>query len=133
MGKKILEQKIEKNGILFKSIKKLREFPWPSSAERVLAIYPMEHRYLLCSSNPWVNGGFLPEGAEGALGGLYMLGVLIPGLAVFVRRMHDTGRSGWRFFLNLVPFGAIVVIVFLAQDSNPEANKFGENPKKSAA
>ena len=75
--------------------------------------------------------GFLPEGAEGALGGLYMLVVLIPGLAVFVRRMHDTGRSGWWFFLNFVPFGAIVVIVFLAQDSNPDTNKFGENPKRS--
>ncbi|MDB4607808.1 DUF805 domain-containing protein [bacterium] len=77
-------------------------------------------------------GGFLPEGAEVALGGLYMLAVFIPGLAVFVRRMHDTGRSGWWFLLNFVPFGAIVVIVFLAQDSNPDANKYGENPKKSA-
>ncbi|MDB4574874.1 DUF805 domain-containing protein, partial [Akkermansiaceae bacterium] len=62
----------------------------------------------------------------------YMLAVFIPGLAVFVRRMHDTGRSGWWFLLNFVPFGAIVVIVFLAQDSNPDANKYGENPKKSA-
>ena len=76
--------------------------------------------------------GFFPEGTEGALGGLYMLAVFIPGLAVFVRRMHDTGRSGWWFLLNVVPFGAIVVIVFLAQDSNPDANKYGENPKKSA-
>jgi hypothetical protein len=41
--------------------------------------------------------------------------------------------SGWRFLLILAPFGAIVVIVFLAQDSNHEAKNFGEDPKKSAA
>jgi hypothetical protein len=61
-GEKNLEQKIEKNEILFKRIKKLREFQWPSSAERVLAIYPMEYRYLLCASYPWGNGGLSSRG-----------------------------------------------------------------------
>jgi uncharacterized membrane protein YhaH (DUF805 family) len=75
--------------------------------------------------------GFLPGGAEGVFGAFYMVGVLIPALAVSVRRLHDTGRSGWWFLLNFVPFGAIVVLVFLVQDSNPASNKFGKNPKRS--
>jgi len=77
--------------------------------------------------------GFLPEGGEGVFGSLYMVGVLIPALAVFVRRLHDTGRSGWWFLLNFVPFGVIVVFVFLVEDSNPDSNKFGKNPKRSVA
>jgi uncharacterized membrane protein YhaH (DUF805 family) len=76
-----------------------------------------------------------PGGAEGVFVfvAFYMVGVLIPALAVSVRRLHDTGRSGWWFLLNFVPFGAIVVLVFLVQDSNPASNKFGENPKRSVA
>jgi uncharacterized membrane protein YhaH (DUF805 family) len=74
-----------------------------------------------------------PGGAEGVFVfvAFYMVGVLIPALAVSVRRLHDTGRSGWWFLLNFVPFGAIVVLVFLVQDSNPASNKFGKNPKRS--
>ena len=75
--------------------------------------------------------GFLPGGAEGVFGAFYMVGVLIPALAVSVRRLHDTGRSGWWLLLYFVPFGAIVVLVFLVQDSNPASNKFGKNPKRS--
>ena len=48
-------------------------------------------------------------------------------------KCSNYSASGWRFLLNHTPFGAIVVIIFLAQDSNPEAKNFGENPKKSAA
>ncbi|HXA58744.1 MAG TPA: DUF805 domain-containing protein, partial [Streptosporangiaceae bacterium] len=51
------------------------------------------------------------------LGGIYGLAVLIPGLAVAVRRLHDTGRSGWWLLIGLVPLiGAIVLIVFMATD-----------------
>jgi|TARA_B110000037_G_scaffold54632_1_gene66937 uncharacterized membrane protein YhaH (DUF805 family) len=74
-----------------------------------------------------------PRGAEGVFVfvAFYMVGVLIPALAVSVRRLHDTGRSGWWLLLYFVPFGAIVVLVFLVQDSNPASNKFGKNPKRS--
>ena len=74
-----------------------------------------------------------PGGAEGVFVfvAFYMVGVLIPALAVSVRRLHDTGRSGWWLLLYFVPFGAIVVLVFLVQDSNPASNKFGKNPKRS--
>lgn len=63
---------------------------------------------------------------------LYSLAVFIPSLAVGVRRLHDTGRSGWWLLISLVPvIGIIVLIVFLAQDSQPGINQYGENPKGS--
>lgn len=67
------------------------------------------------------------------LSGLYSLAVFIPGIAVGVRRLHDTGRSGWWMLINLVPFlGFIVFIVFVVQDSQPGENPYGPNPKAAA-
>jgi uncharacterized membrane protein YhaH (DUF805 family) len=63
------------------------------------------------------------------LSGLYGLFVLIPGLAVSVRRLHDGGHTGWWWLINLVPFGFIVFLVFAVQDSQPGDNKYGPNPK----
>jgi uncharacterized membrane protein YhaH (DUF805 family) len=66
----------------------------------------------------------------GTLSSLYGLAVLIPSIAVAVRRLHDTGRSGWWWLISLVPFiGIIVLLVFAAQDSQPSNNKYGVNPK----
>lgn len=68
-----------------------------------------------------------------ALHVLYSLAVLVPCLAVSVRRLHDTNRSGWWLLLALIPLiGAIVLIVFYAQDSDPGENQFGPNPKIAA-
>ncbi len=58
------------------------------------------------------------------------LGLLVPTLAVSVRRLHDTGRSGWWMLLSLVPFGGIVLIVFDCLDSEPGPNRFGPSPKQ---
>jgi uncharacterized membrane protein YhaH (DUF805 family) len=58
------------------------------------------------------------------------LAVFIPSLAVSSRRLHDTNRSLWWIFICLIPvIGAIIMIVFLAQDSQPGDNKYGPNPK----
>jgi uncharacterized membrane protein YhaH (DUF805 family) len=58
------------------------------------------------------------------------LALLLPGLAVTVRRLHDTGRTGWWWWILLVPLaGAIVMLVFLCQDSQHGPNKYGESPK----
>lgn len=60
----------------------------------------------------------------------YCLATFLPGLAVFVRRMHDTGRSGWWFLLMFIPLvGAIVVLVFLCTEGQPGDNKYGPDPK----
>ncbi|EFE76041.1 DUF805 domain-containing protein [Streptomyces filamentosus] len=61
---------------------------------------------------------------------IYSVAVIIPALAVAVRRLHDTGRSGWWLLIALVPLvGAIVLIVFLASEGKPETNEHGVNPK----
>ena len=66
----------------------------------------------------------------GLLGCLYTLAVLIPAIAVSVRRLHDTGRSGWWLLLALIPIvGGIVLLVFMVFDSEPGENKYGPSPK----
>jgi uncharacterized membrane protein YhaH (DUF805 family) len=60
----------------------------------------------------------------------FSLLVLIPSLAVSVRRLHDVGMSGWWVLLNLVPFGSLVVMGFSLQDSQSGDNKYGPNPNE---
>lgn len=61
---------------------------------------------------------------------LASLAFVVPGLAVAVRRLHDIGKSGWNFLFALIPIvGWILVIVWLATDSQYGANKWGPNPK----
>ncbi len=80
--------------------------------------------------------GFLEGlvGSFGVLAMLYNLAVLIPGIAVSVRRLHDTDRSGWWLIIGFVPLiGAIVLLVFMLQDSKPGQNQYGANPKEAIA
>ena len=61
---------------------------------------------------------------------IYGLVWLLPGLAVSVRRLHDIGKSGWNLLWILLPIvGAIMLIYWCCQDSQPEENKWGANPK----
>jgi uncharacterized membrane protein YhaH (DUF805 family) len=64
-----------------------------------------------------------------AILGLGYLGIIIPGLAVTVRRLHDTNKSGWFLLLSVIPFGSIVLLVFYCTDSDRGPNKFGPSPK----
>jgi uncharacterized membrane protein YhaH (DUF805 family) len=69
-------------------------------------------------------------GIDGFLRAIYSLAVLVPSLAVVVRRLHDTNRNGWWFLIGLVPIvGIFVLLYFLVQDSQAESNQYGENPK----
>ncbi len=62
---------------------------------------------------------------------LYALAVLIPGLAVTVRRLHDVGKSGWMLLVLLIPLiGAIWILILEVTDSNPGENQYGQNPKE---
>ncbi|MCD4688933.1 MAG: DUF805 domain-containing protein, partial [Desulfuromonadaceae bacterium] len=78
--------------------------------------------------------GILGMGGEGGLGLLsilYTLAVLMPALGVSVRRLHDTGRSGWWLLISLVPLvGGIVLLVFMVLDSQAGTNQYGPNPKE---
>ena len=80
-----------------------------------------------------ITGSFSAEAGMGLLGGILTLALLIPSIAVGVRRLHDTGRSGWWLLIVLVPLvGAIILLVFTVQDSAPGENAYGRNPKVSA-
>jgi uncharacterized membrane protein YhaH (DUF805 family) len=64
---------------------------------------------------------------------LYSLAMLIPSLAVEIRRLHDVGKSGWWLFISLIPLiGAIWLFVLLVTDSQPGENQYGPNPKEVA-
>lgn len=81
-----------------------------------------------------VTGSFSAELGMGLLGGIYMLAVLIPSIAVGVRRLHDTDRTGWWLLIVLIPLiGPIVFIIFAVQDSKAEENQYGPNPKSAEA
>lgn len=83
--------------------------------------------------NSIVSFGFLIIDAllsTGFLSFLYGLAVLLPSIAVTVRRLHDTDRSGWWILITLIPIvGAIVLFVFMLFDGTRGANRFGEDPK----
>lgn len=60
---------------------------------------------------------------------IFVLAMLVPSISIAARRLHDTGRTGWWQLIGLIPLiGAIVLIVFLVQDSHEE-NQYGPNPK----
>ncbi|WP_159567754.1 DUF805 domain-containing protein [Budvicia diplopodorum] len=61
--------------------------------------------------------------------GIYYLGIIVPSLAVSVRRLHDTDRSGWWLLLALVPFGGLVIFVFTVLEGTNGPNRFGPSPK----
>jgi uncharacterized membrane protein YhaH (DUF805 family) len=61
---------------------------------------------------------------------LYWLAVLVPGLAVCVRRLHDIDKSGWFILVSLIPaVGGIILLVLVCLDGTPGDNRFGPSPK----
>ena len=79
-----------------------------------------------------ITGTYSSELGFGLLGGLFLLAILIQSIAVGVRRLHDTGRSGWWLLLNLIPLvGPIIVLVLMALDGQSGDNAYGPNPKQA--
>ena len=77
-----------------------------------------------------VSGTFDAASGWGLLSGIYTLAVLIPSLAVSVRRLHDRDKSGWWLLLALIPLiGAIVLLVWFVMEGEPGENRFGPDPK----
>lgn len=77
-----------------------------------------------------LTGSFNPETGYGLLSSIYTLAVLIPSIAVGVRRLHDTGRSGWWLLIALIPLiGALILLYFLICSGDGESNEYGSDPK----
>jgi len=70
------------------------------------------------------------EAQQGILSSIYSLAVLIPLIAMSVRRLHDIGKSGWWLLIGMVPaIGVILLFVWYCLDSQATANPYGPNPK----
>ncbi|TWH99990.1 uncharacterized membrane protein YhaH (DUF805 family) [Luteimonas cucumeris] len=75
-------------------------------------------------------GTYDEQYGAGLIGGLYALAVLIPGIAVSVRRLHDRNKSGWWLLIGFVPLiGAIVLLVWFVIAGDQGSNRFGADPK----
>lgn len=65
---------------------------------------------------------------------LYALAIAIPSSAVAMRRLHDTGRSGWWLWIGLIPIiGQLILLVFLVQEGTSGGNEYGPDPWQVAA
>lgn len=65
-----------------------------------------------------------------AIVGVVAVALFLPSLAVMIRRLHDTNRSGWWILINFIPYlGGIVLLVFMCLDGTAGPNKYGEDPK----
>jgi len=63
---------------------------------------------------------------------IHILITILPGISVMIRRMHDVGRTGWLYLLQLVPIiGTAVILIWLCSASQPGSNKYGPNPKEN--
>ena len=63
---------------------------------------------------------------------LYSLAILIPSIAVAVRRLHDVGKSGWFYFIVLIPIvGAIWLLILFFTEGDQGENAYGQDPKAS--
>lgn len=79
-------------------------------------------------------GTYSTSAGTGLLSGIFSLAVLVPSIAVLLRRLHDIDRSGWWALLLLVPLvGGLILLIFALFDSTPGENRFGANPKGEAA
>ena len=76
---------------------------------------------------------FIANGGGGIVGLIWILATIVPALAVLVRRLHDTNRSGWWVLIGFVPvIGTIVILVFTVSDSDQSENRYGSSPKEES-
>lgn len=69
----------------------------------------------------------------GLMSGLFSLAMIVPNLAVTVRRLHDIGRSGWWYLIILIPIiGAFILLYWMVCDSEPGVNQYGPSPKQNS-
>jgi uncharacterized membrane protein YhaH (DUF805 family) len=87
---------------------------------------------ILCSILTAITGSGAVMIVFVVLCGLYFLFTFIPTLAVAVRRLHDTGKSGWYYFVQMIPvIGGIWMLALLCTDGDPGINQYGADPKNN--
>jgi uncharacterized membrane protein YhaH (DUF805 family) len=75
---------------------------------------------------------FIANGGGGIVGLIWIIATIVPALAVLVRRLHDTNRSGWWALVGFIPLiGTIAILIFTVTDSTQGENRFGASPKDS--
>ena len=73
------------------------------------------------------------SGGSGPVGGLIGLALFLPNLAVGVRRLHDTDRSGWWLLIGFIPLaGAIVLLIWFVRRGTAGSNRFGADPQEAS-
>ncbi|MGY5030499.1 DUF805 domain-containing protein [Streptomyces sp. 900116325] len=73
-------------------------------------------------------------GTSPVITGIYFVATLLPNLGVFVRRLHDTGRSGWWILFGIIPaVGGITLLVFSCLEGERSQNAYGPDPKSGYA
>jgi len=114
------------------ALKKYADFGGRARRQEFWMFYLINCAIALVLELPMLASAFGRNGS-GALSApyyIYMLAVFIPMIAVTVRRLHDTNRSGGWYFIAFVPLvGFIVLIVFLATDGQHGENRYGPDPK----
>ncbi|MDD3116358.1 MAG: DUF805 domain-containing protein [Victivallaceae bacterium] len=71
--------------------------------------------------------------SPGIIGVIYGFAVLIPSIAVSVRRLHDINRTGWWLLIGLIPLvGTIVMLIFMVTDGTTGDNQYGADPKTAS-
>ena len=129
--------------LMFQPLKKYADFAGRARRSEfwlfALFIFIVEIVYFILMG---VTGNMGPSGygqmnglgmALAGLFSLFILGVLVPSLAVTVRRLHDTNRSGWWILIGLIPLiGGLVLLVFYLLPGTTGPNKFGPDPKTPA-
>ncbi|MEZ7502558.1 DUF805 domain-containing protein [Psychrobacter sp. Arc29] len=107
-----------RNYVNFSGRARRKEFWYFSLVYMILAIFAM------------IIDAIIFDAETGPVYIVVALGLALPSIAVGIRRLHDTGRSGWWFLISLIPLiGGIVFLVFCANDTKPETNQWGPPAK----
>ena len=123
----VLETSILRRSRTTRHHRKLLQFQRPRIAFRVLVFRPVQFYYQFRTRFPYWSdwrATFLT-----VLTYIISLALLLPGLGLSVRRLHDINRSGWWVLIGLIPLvGAIILIIWFAKESDPVENQYGPVP-----